>query len=734
MRVKRVISNNAVLATDENLQEVVALGRGLGHGRRPGDTLEGDQVEQVFFAADADERLAQFLADVPLDYVRAAGRIAELAHRRLGLRVTQSLLLPIADHLHFAVKRAREGLSFQFPLAWEVRQLYPAELGIGEEAVALANAAFAVELPEDEAVAFAMHLVNAQFVSPGMTPAIEMTQTIAGAFDVIERSFDVEIDHRSMSAARFVTHLRYLYARVASGKQIADPHPTFIDAITNAHPEAAACAAKLRYRFEMNLRTSLTDDEVAYLALHVARLLADLREREGLTKGASVTERREARTALIVASAGFFLITLDTLIINVALTQIEAGLGGGAIGQQWVIDGYTLFFAAFLLLAGNLTERWGAKPTYLVGMALFALTSLACGLAPSIGVLIAARCGQGLGAALMLPASMALIRERFPDSAERARALGVWAVGGAVAAAAGPLLGGILTTIDWRWVFHVNVPVCLGMAVLLLTVGPSPRRAAPFDWYGQVLSLLGLAALVYGLIEGGAVGFADPGVIATLAVAAVSFVAFVLVEGRRRHPMIPLGLFRPVAMRVALAAGFAYLVAWYGTVFVVSLYLQQHLGLAPLLAGLAFLPSALLSIPGNLVSGPLTNRFGVRVPMLLGFGLVLLGVTGIASTASLGLPWLTAAFVVPVGAGGSIAMPAATSLVLATVPADRAGTASAVFNTFRQVGGALAIAVFGALLAGPRGFVIGMQTSLAIAALVVLVTMLALRRGWVPAR
>lgn len=279
MRVKRVISNNAVLATDENLQEVVALGRGLGHGRRPGDTLEGDQVEQVFFAADADERLAQFLADVPLDYVRAAGRIAELAHRRLGLRVTQSLLLPIADHLHFAVKRAREGLAFQFPLAWEVRQLYPAELGIGEEAVALANAAFAVELPEDEAVAFAMHLVNAQFVSPGMTPAIEMTQTIAGAFDVIERSFDVAIDHRSMSAARFVTHLRYLYARVASGKQIADPHPTFIDAITNAHPDAAACAAKLRYRFEMNLRTSLTDDEVAYLALHVARLLADLRER-----------------------------------------------------------------------------------------------------------------------------------------------------------------------------------------------------------------------------------------------------------------------------------------------------------------------------------------------------------------------------------------------------------------------------------------------------------------------
>lgn len=276
MRVKRVISNNAVLAVDEDLQEVVALGRGLGHGQRPGATLDMRAIEQVFFAADIDERAARFLAEVPLAYVRVAGQIAELAHKKLGLRVTQSLLLPIADHLHFAVQRARDGLSIQFPLAWEVSQLYPEELAVGETAVVVANAAFGVTLPDDEAVAFAMHMVNAQFAAPGTTPAVEMTQTIANAFDVIERTFAVTIDHRSMNAARFVTHLRYLYARVASGKQIADPHPTFIDAITNAHPAAAACAAKLRYTFEMNLDTALTDDEAAYLTLHVARLVADL--------------------------------------------------------------------------------------------------------------------------------------------------------------------------------------------------------------------------------------------------------------------------------------------------------------------------------------------------------------------------------------------------------------------------------------------------------------------------
>ena len=278
MRVKRVISNNAVLALDADGQEMAALGRGLGHGRRPGDTLEADRIEQVFIAGDADERLTRFLADVPLEYVRVAGRVAELAHERLGLKVTQALILPIADHLHFAVQRQTQGMEMHYPLAWEVRQLYPDELAVGEAALALANAAFRVELPVDEAVAFAMHFVNAQFASPGMTRAMEMTQTISKAFEVIEKSFGVTIDTHSMNAARFVTHLRYLYARVASGKQIVDPHPTFADAIANAHPEASACAAKLRFQFEMNLGDKLSPDEVAYLALHVARLVWDLRE------------------------------------------------------------------------------------------------------------------------------------------------------------------------------------------------------------------------------------------------------------------------------------------------------------------------------------------------------------------------------------------------------------------------------------------------------------------------
>lgn len=429
-----------------------------------------------------------------------------------------------------------------------------------------------------------------------------------------------------------------------------------------------------------------------------------------------------ARITLLLASAGFFLITLDILIVNVALAQIDRELGGGTVGQQWVVDGYTLLFASLLLFAGNLADRIGAKRAFGLGVALFGLTSVACALAPSIGSLIAARAGQGAAAAVMLPASMALIREAFPDPGRRARALGVWAVGGAVAAALGPLLGGVLTTFDWRWVFGVNIPVCAAMMVLLARVAASPTRAAPFDWAGQILGVLALAGLTFGLIEGGADGFGSPLVVATLVVAVASLIGFVVVEGRVAHPMMPLELFSPTGMRIAVAIGFAFMVGWYGTVFVGSLFLQQQLGQPPLLAGLAFLPSALFSVIGNLVSGPVTNRFGTRVPIVAGLSSMVVGLTGLVLTAPLGSPLLTALLIIPVGAGGSLAMPPTTGLVLASVEPERAGTASAVFNTFRQVGGAVAIAVFGALIADRTQFTAGLQTSLTIAAALLLGT------------
>ncbi|MGO1198388.1 MAG: MFS transporter [Dermabacteraceae bacterium] len=436
------------------------------------------------------------------------------------------------------------------------------------------------------------------------------------------------------------------------------------------------------------------------------------------------------RATLALASLGFFLITLDVLIVNLALPAIESGLGGGTSAQQWILDGYTLFFAALLLLAGNLSDRFGAKRTFLVGLAAFTLASLLCAVAPSIGMLVAARCVQGATAALMLPASMALVREAFEDPAERSAALGMWAAGGAVASAAGPLLGGFLSDIDWRLIFLINVPVGAGILALAGRIGTSPRRPAPFDWAGQMLSFAGLAALISALIEGGARGYGAPPILAMLALAALALIGFVLVQGRRRHPMMPLDLFRAAPMRIAMYGGFAFILSWFGTVFLASLFLQRELGLSASAAGLAFLPSAAASFLGNLVSGRLANRFGPRFPTVLGMASMTLGLIGLALAVSWGSALAVALLVVLVGAGGAVAAPPFAAVVLTQAGADRAGIASATANMFRQVGGALAVAVFGVLIAADWGFAVGMQAALASAAVLgVIAAVLCLRLG-----
>ncbi len=436
------------------------------------------------------------------------------------------------------------------------------------------------------------------------------------------------------------------------------------------------------------------------------------------------TDRPRARVALAIGSLGFFLITLDISIVNVALTNISQDLGGGTAGQQWTIDGYTLLFASLLLFAGNLTDRIGAKQALTLGITVFTLASAACAGAPGIGALVAARCVQGAGAAIMLPASMALIREAFPDSRRRARALGVWAVGGAVAALIGQPLGGVLTTLDWRWVFTINLPVCAAMLICLVRVAHSPSRPSPFDWPGQLLALIAMAGLVYGLIDGGHAGFASASAVLTLAVAALATVGFLVVQARVSHPMMPLDLFTAQGFRIASVIGFCFMVGNYGSVFLSSLFLQQHLGLSPLRAGLVYIPSAVLAIVANLSSGPVTNRFGARVPVVSGMVSMVVGLVALAALVPLESPLLVAFSLIFVGAGGALAMPAVTGVVLDGVAPEQAGAASAVFNTFRQIGGAVAIAIFGALIAGSGGFVTGMQIGLATAAALLLLAAL----------
>ena len=427
--------------------------------------------------------------------------------------------------------------------------------------------------------------------------------------------------------------------------------------------------------------------------------------------------------SLVAALLGFFIITLDALVVSVALPAIRADLGGGITGLQWVMDGYTLPFAAGLLIAGMLSDRLGARKAFGLGLLVFVASSALCAFAQTIGMLVAARMLQGAGAAMMTPASQALIGEAYPDPAEKARAVGFWAVGGAVALAAGPLVGGALTMLSWKLIFLINLPIGAGALWLLSGVPASRRHQAAFDWTGQATALIALTALTFGLIEAGESGLSDPVALGSLATAAVAGVLFFVQQARGEHPMVPLSLFQSRAVTTAVAIGFSFMVGFYGMVFLVSLLLQQQRGLTPFQTGLAFLPVTGFSILMPVVAARMAERFGAWVPIVIGQATMAAGLFAlslVAATAS--IPVLILAMV-PVGFGAGTAMPTATSLLLNSVPRSRFGTASGVLNTSRQVGGAMAIAAFGALVAA-RGFGGGMQLSCVIAATLLLATML----------
>jgi DHA2 family methylenomycin A resistance protein-like MFS transporter len=434
------------------------------------------------------------------------------------------------------------------------------------------------------------------------------------------------------------------------------------------------------------------------------------------------TRIAEAAASLALALLGFFVVTLDALVVNVALSAIGRDLGGGMTGLQWVVDGYTLLFAALLLSAGALADRIGARRAFGAGMVLFVAASAACGLAPTLGVLVAARLAQGAGAAVIMPSSLALIREAYPDSAKRARAIAIWSLGGAVASAGGPVVGGFLTLLSWRAIFFINLPVGAVALALLFRVARSPRRPAPFDWAGQLAAVLGMGGLTYGLIEGGAVGFAAPDVVVALAVAVAAVGIFFVAEARGAHPMVPLSLFRSRPVAVSVAGGAAFSIGFYGLVFLLSLYFQQARGLSPSEAGLAFVPMTALTGLLTLIAPRIAARFGPRIPIAVGQFFQAAGLLSLCVAVAGAPVWLVAALTVLIGLGASLSVPTLTALLVASVPAERAGTTSGVLNTCRQLGGALAVAVFGALVARPDTFLHGMQAGLLIAALLLLVT------------
>ena len=417
------------------------------------------------------------------------------------------------------------------------------------------------------------------------------------------------------------------------------------------------------------------------------------------------------------------MISLDATAVNVALTPIGRSLHGTTAGLQWVVDGYTVPFAALLISAGAVSDWLGARRVYGCGLVVFAAASAWCGLAPALPVLVAARVVQGCAAAVMLPSSLALVRQAFADPAARTRAVAGWSAGGAAAIAAGPVLGGILTSAGgWRSVFFVNLPVGAAVLALLALRAPrSPRRAAPLDPLGQVTAVLGLAALTFGVISGGAHGFGTPPVLAALAVAAAAGGGFVFVESRVARPMVPLALFRSRAVVACVVTGFSINAAFYGVAFVLSLYFQRVLGESPVSAGLMFLPMTGLLTVANLASARVAARRGHHVPVRAGLCVGTLGMLLLAFLPAV-LPGRLALEIalVPAGTGLGFALPSLTFLLLDSLPATQAGLAGGLFNAGRQTGGALAVATFGTLVAG--SFTAGMRVSMLVSAALLLLS------------
>lgn len=422
--------------------------------------------------------------------------------------------------------------------------------------------------------------------------------------------------------------------------------------------------------------------------------------------------------ALVAICLGYFMTILDTTIVNVALPAIARGLGATVTGLQWVVDGYTLVFAALLLTAGALGDRLGGRGVFLAGLALFTVTSALCGLAPSLGLLVAFRVAQGVGAALLVPASLALLRHTFAAPEARARAIGFWGGIAGVGAASGPVLGGLLVSaLSWRAVFLVNVPVgLLGIALTLRHVGVMPRQSGRgLDPIAQVAGALALGGLTFAFIEGPARGWTAPAILGAVVVFVVAAATFLAVEWRGRNPMLPLSLFRAPSFASGTAVGLLTNFGFYGQLFVISLFFQQQRGYTALLTGLALLPETGMATIGSALAGRVTSRVGPRRPMLIG---LVVGAAGLFALAVVGPATPYAILVVPLVASGfgmCFTMPAMTTAVIEAAPRDRAGIASGVLNAARQTGSVLGVALLGAFV-GRHGTVApGLHVAMAVA-------------------
>lgn len=420
------------------------------------------------------------------------------------------------------------------------------------------------------------------------------------------------------------------------------------------------------------------------------------------------------RATLIMALLSFALITLDTFMINVALPHIRTDLNTSASGMLWVVNGYTLMFAAVMLPAGVLADRLGASKAFSIGLLGFLLAAIACAISPTISVLITARFLLGSSAAMMLPSSMAMLRDAFPNPTERARAIAIWAMGGAGASATGPLIAGVMLEWGWRYIFLLYIPICLVMLWMLRGAPVSMPTRATFHLPSQLATTIGMLTLVFGMIRGGTESFTDSQAIIAFVIAAISFTVFARLQISVQHPLIPREMLQSRSALAAIAVGMAFVILFYGLIFLLSLYLQDVRDKSALETGAVFVPMAVVSIGVNAIAARFAEQFGLRRVIGFGIFLVALGLAAIAMFASEVTPFQLSLLALPLGLGGALAMPVATAWLVNSVPNDVVGTASGLLNTCRQACAAMAIAVFGVLVTQTRSFEFGMRISLLI--------------------
>jgi EmrB/QacA subfamily drug resistance transporter len=414
---------------------------------------------------------------------------------------------------------------------------------------------------------------------------------------------------------------------------------------------------------------------------------------------------RAKNLALALLAMTQFVVVLDAAIVNVALPSIGRDLDFARDDLSWVVNAYTLVFGGFLLLGGRLSDLLGRRRMFIWGMVLFAAASLAGGFAQSDVWLVAARAVQGLGAAIVSPAALSIVTTTFTEGAERNRALGVWGAVAGSGGAAGVLLGGILTeTLGWEWVLFVNTPI--GIAAALLAprlLGESRDASSPsFDFAGAFSVTAGLVLLVYTLVDANDAGWGSAQTLILGAISVLLLAAFIVIEGRRRYPLMPFSIFRLRTLRGANVVGLLIGMSLFSMFFFISLYMQQVLDYGPLTAGLAYLPLALLIIISAGVASQLVTRVGFKPTLIAGMLLVAAGLVWFAQVSAPGGTYLGdilfPSLLAAVGLGFAF-VPVTIAAVTGTRP-DEAGLASGLINTSQQVGGALGLAVLATVATG----------------------------------